>query len=76
MRDKRILTCIPYKMIWHNHILIHDEVVRCVYLLMMNNIGFKRNETIRSYSLQEACENKMQIQVGARVKNNALVNNT
>ncbi|KAF9745491.1 hypothetical protein NGRA_3549 [Nosema granulosis] len=46
----------------------HNEVVRCIHLLMCNKYGFRRTRKIRGHSVQEVIENEhAEIRVDTRI---------
>ncbi|KAF7681007.1 hypothetical protein TCON_2380 [Astathelohania contejeani] len=36
----------------------HNEVLRCIHLLLANKYGFKNSKKLRTHSVQEVMENK------------------
>ncbi|KAK1347684.1 hypothetical protein LUQ84_002947 [Hamiltosporidium tvaerminnensis] len=48
----------------------HNEVVRCLHLLLLNRYKFKSSKRIRSHSVQEILDNEYaEIRVDTRIKN-------
>ncbi|KAF9746153.1 hypothetical protein NGRA_3539, partial [Nosema granulosis] len=55
-------------MLGHDYMRRHNEVVRCLHLLMANKYGFTRNTKVRTHSVQEVMTNdNSEIRVDTRV---------
>ena len=53
----------------HEYTRRHNEIVRCLHLLLATRYGFKRSLRIRSHSVQEVMDNQnAEIRVDTRVK--------
>ncbi|TBU01899.1 hypothetical protein CWI36_1236p0010, partial [Hamiltosporidium magnivora] len=46
------------KMLGHDYTRRHNEVVRCLHLLLLNRYKFKSSKRIRSHSVQEILDNE------------------
>ncbi|KAF7683872.1 hypothetical protein TCON_0926 [Astathelohania contejeani] len=46
------------RMLGHDYTRRHNEVLRCIHLLLANKYGFKKSKKLRSYSIQEVIENE------------------
>ncbi|KAF7679732.1 hypothetical protein TCON_2473 [Astathelohania contejeani] len=58
----------------HDYTQRHNEVLRCIYLLLMNKYGFKKTKKLRSHSVQEIAENDLvEIRVDTKIRTNILV---
>ncbi|KAF7683037.1 hypothetical protein TCON_1753 [Astathelohania contejeani] len=52
----------------------HNEVLRCIRLLLINKYGFKNIKKLRSHSIQEIVENDLaKIRVDTRIRTDILV---
>ncbi|KAK1349735.1 hypothetical protein LUQ84_001383 [Hamiltosporidium tvaerminnensis] len=57
------------KMLGHDYTRRHNEVVRCLHLLLLNRYKFKSSKRIRSHSVQEILDNEYaEIRVDTRIK--------
>ncbi|TBU20184.1 hypothetical protein CWI38_0117p0010, partial [Hamiltosporidium tvaerminnensis] len=57
------------KMLGHDYTRRHNEVVRCLHLLLLNRYKFKSSKRIRSHSVQEILDNEYtEIRVDIRIK--------
>ncbi|TBU07250.1 hypothetical protein CWI39_0345p0010 [Hamiltosporidium magnivora] len=57
------------KILGHNYTRRHNEVVRCIHLLLLNKYKFKSSKRIRSHSVQEILYNEYaEIRVDTRIK--------
>ena len=57
------------KMLAHDYTRRHNEVVRCLHLLLCNRYGLKSSKKIRLHSVQEIVSNRdVEIRVDTRVK--------
>ncbi|TBU10176.1 hypothetical protein CWI38_1964p0010 [Hamiltosporidium tvaerminnensis] len=57
------------KMLGHDYTRRHNEVVRCIHLLLLNKYKFKSSKRIRSHSVQEILDNEYaEIRVDTRIK--------
>ncbi|KAF7674356.1 hypothetical protein TCON_2735 [Astathelohania contejeani] len=55
---------------------MHNEVLRCIDLLLANKYGFKKLKKLRSYSVQEIMENERdEIRVDTRIQTDILIKN-
>ena len=64
------------RMLAHDYTRRHNEVVRCLHLLLCNNYGIKTQKRIRSHSVQEIVANeRAEIRVDARIKTDIKVQN-
>lgn len=53
----------------HDYTRRHNDVVRCLHLLLATKYGFKRSPRIRNHSVQEAMDNsRAEIRVDTRIK--------
>lgn len=56
------------RMLGFNYMRIHNEVVRCLYLLLFTKCGFKKTNKIRTHSVQAVMSNdNAEIRVDTRV---------
>ncbi|KAF7683979.1 hypothetical protein TCON_0823 [Astathelohania contejeani] len=63
-------------MLGHDYTRRHNEVLRCVHLLLANKYGFKKPKKLRTHSVQEVMENqRAQIQVDTRIRTDILIKN-
>ena len=46
------------RMLGHDYTRIHNEVLRCLHLLLTNKYGFKKSKKVRGHSVQEVMENE------------------
>ncbi|TBU10378.1 reverse transcriptase [Hamiltosporidium tvaerminnensis] len=57
------------KMLGRDYTRRHNEVVRCIHLLLLNKYKFKSSKRIRSHSVQEILDNEYaEIRVDTRIK--------
>ncbi|TBU05269.1 hypothetical protein CWI36_0653p0010, partial [Hamiltosporidium magnivora] len=57
------------KMLGHDYTRRHNEVVRCLHLLLLNRYKFKFSKRIRSHSVQEILDNEYaEIRLDTRIK--------
>ncbi|KAK1348427.1 hypothetical protein LUQ84_002431 [Hamiltosporidium tvaerminnensis] len=64
------------KMLGHDYTRRHNEVVRCLHLLLLNRYKFKSSKRIRSHSVQEILDNKYaEIRVDIRIKTDFKIRN-
>ncbi|KAF7677251.1 hypothetical protein TCON_2662 [Astathelohania contejeani] len=62
------------RMLGHGYTRRHNEVLRCIHLLLANKYGFKKLKKLRFYSVQEVMENeRAEIRVDTRIKTYILV---
>ncbi|KAF7683356.1 hypothetical protein TCON_1432 [Astathelohania contejeani] len=64
------------QMLGHDYKRKHNEVLRCIHLLIANKYGFKKSKKLRSYSVQKVMENeRAEIRVDTKIKTNILIKN-
>ncbi|TBU12792.1 reverse transcriptase, partial [Hamiltosporidium tvaerminnensis] len=64
------------KMLGHDYTRRHNEVVRCLHLLLLNRYKFKSSKRIRSHSVQEILDNEYaEIRVDTRIKTAVKIRN-
>ncbi|TBU12288.1 hypothetical protein CWI38_0816p0020 [Hamiltosporidium tvaerminnensis] len=64
------------KMLGHEYTRRHNEVVRCLHLLLLNRYKFKSSKRIRSHSVQEILDNEYaKIRVYIRIKTDVKIRN-
>ncbi|TBU05749.1 hypothetical protein CWI36_0585p0020, partial [Hamiltosporidium magnivora] len=64
------------KMLGHDYTRWHNEVVRCLHLLLLNRYKFKSSKRIRSHSVQEILDNEYaEIRVDTRIKTDVEIRN-
>ncbi|TBU11402.1 hypothetical protein CWI38_1225p0010, partial [Hamiltosporidium tvaerminnensis] len=64
------------KMLGHDYTRRHNEVVRCLHLLLLNRYKFKSSKRIRSHSVQEILDNEYaEIRVDTRIKTDVKIRN-
>ncbi|KAK1350924.1 hypothetical protein LUQ84_000199 [Hamiltosporidium tvaerminnensis] len=64
------------KMLGHDYTRRHNEVVRCLHLLLLNRYKFKASKRIRSHSVQEILDNEYaEIRVDTRIKTDVKIRN-
>ncbi|TBU13029.1 hypothetical protein CWI38_0554p0010 [Hamiltosporidium tvaerminnensis] len=64
------------KMLGHDYIRRHNEVVRFLLLLLLNRYKFKSSKRIRSHSVQEILDNEYaEIRVDTRIKTDVKIRN-
>ncbi|KAF7684163.1 hypothetical protein TCON_0641 [Astathelohania contejeani] len=63
-------------MLGHDYTRRHNEVLRCIHLLLANKYGFKKSNKLRTHSVQEFMENeRAESRVDTRIRTNILVKN-
>ncbi|TBU13432.1 hypothetical protein CWI38_0432p0010 [Hamiltosporidium tvaerminnensis] len=64
------------KILGHDYTRRHNEVVRCLHLLLLNRYKFKSSKRIRSHSVQEILDNEYaEIRVDTRIKTDFKIRN-
>ncbi|TBU11584.1 hypothetical protein CWI38_1129p0030, partial [Hamiltosporidium tvaerminnensis] len=64
------------KMLGYDYTRRHNEVVRCLHLLLLNRYKFKSSKRIRSHSVQEILDNEYaEIRVDTRIKTDVKIRN-
>ncbi|TBU10202.1 hypothetical protein CWI38_1945p0030 [Hamiltosporidium tvaerminnensis] len=64
------------KMLGHGYTRRHNEVVRCLHLLLLNRYKFKSSKRIRSHSVQKILDNEYaEIRVNTRIKTDVKIRN-
>ncbi|KAF7684128.1 hypothetical protein TCON_0688 [Astathelohania contejeani] len=64
------------RMLGYNYTRRHNEVLRCIHLLLANKYGFKKSKKLRTHSVQEVMENeRAEIRVDTRIKTDILIKN-
>ncbi|TBU10606.1 hypothetical protein CWI38_1652p0010 [Hamiltosporidium tvaerminnensis] len=64
------------KMLGHDYARRHNEVVRCLHLLLLNRYKFQSSKRIRSHSVQEILDNEYaEIRVDTRIKTDVKIRN-
>ncbi|TBU15418.1 putative Dcp1-like decapping protein, partial [Hamiltosporidium tvaerminnensis] len=72
--DHLVIRCD--KMLGDDYTRRHNEVVRCLHLLLINRYKFKSSKRIRSHSVQEILDNEYaEIRVDTRIKNDVKIRN-
>ncbi|KAF7674361.1 hypothetical protein TCON_2732 [Astathelohania contejeani] len=62
------------RILGHDYTRRHNEVLKCIHLLLMNKYGFKKTKKLRSHSVQEIAENDLaEIRVDTRIRTDILV---
>ncbi|TBU08779.1 hypothetical protein CWI39_0142p0010 [Hamiltosporidium magnivora] len=63
-------------MLGHDYTRRHNEVVRCLHLLLLNRYKFKSSKRIKSHSVQEILDNEyVEIRVDTRIKTDVNIRN-
>ncbi|KAF7683225.1 hypothetical protein TCON_1555, partial [Astathelohania contejeani] len=63
-------------MLGHDYTRRHNEVIRCIHLLLANKYGFKKTKKLRTHSVQEVMENeRAEILVNTRIRTDILIKN-
>ncbi|KAK1350385.1 hypothetical protein LUQ84_000623 [Hamiltosporidium tvaerminnensis] len=63
-------------MLGHDYTRRHNEVVRCLHLLLLNRYKFKSSKRIRSHSVQEILDYEYaEIRVDTRIKTDVKIRN-
>ncbi|KAF7684774.1 hypothetical protein TCON_0018 [Astathelohania contejeani] len=63
-------------MLGHDYTYRHNEVLRCIHLLLANKYGFKKTKKLRSHLVQEVMENeKAEIRIDTRIRTDILMKN-
>ncbi|KAF7678800.1 hypothetical protein TCON_2561 [Astathelohania contejeani] len=63
-------------MLGHDYTRRHNEVLRCIHLLLANKYGFKKLKKLRTHSVQEVMENeRAEILVDTRIRTDILIKN-
>ncbi|TBU20320.1 hypothetical protein CWI38_0090p0060 [Hamiltosporidium tvaerminnensis] len=63
-------------MLGHDYTRRHNEVARCLHLLLLNRYKFKSSKRIRSHSVQEILDNEYaEIRVDTRIKTDVKIRN-
>ncbi|TBU11092.1 hypothetical protein CWI38_1390p0010, partial [Hamiltosporidium tvaerminnensis] len=64
------------KMLGYDYTRRHNEMVRCLHLLLLNRYKFKSSKRIRSHSVQEILDNEFaEIRVDTRIKTDVKIRN-
>ncbi|KAF7676595.1 hypothetical protein TCON_2689 [Astathelohania contejeani] len=64
------------RMLGHDYTRRHNEVLRCIHLLLANKYGFKKTKRIRFHLVQEVMENeRAEIRVDIRIRTDILIKN-
>ncbi|KAF7684789.1 hypothetical protein TCON_0002 [Astathelohania contejeani] len=70
-----LATCCD-RMLGHDYTRRHDEVLRCIHLLLANKYGFKKSKKLRTHSVQEVMENeRAEIWVDTKIRTDILIKN-
>ncbi|KAF7684095.1 hypothetical protein TCON_0701 [Astathelohania contejeani] len=65
------------RMLGHDYTRRHNEVLRCIHLLLANKYGFKKSKKLRTHSVQEVMENeRAEIRVDTRIRTDILIKNS
>ena len=57
------------RMLGHDYVRRHNEVVRCIHLLLCNKYGIRRSKKLRTHSVQEVVANEnAEIRVDTHIK--------
>ena len=60
------------KMLYHDYTFRHNEVVRCLHLMICNRFGMKNVKRLRTHSVQEIMSNSnVEIRVDTRIRTDA-----
>ncbi|KAF7684304.1 hypothetical protein TCON_0511 [Astathelohania contejeani] len=63
-------------MLGHDYTRRHNEVLRCIYLLLANKYALKKSKKLRTHSVQEVMENESaEIRVDTRIRTDILIKN-
>ncbi|KAF7684402.1 hypothetical protein TCON_0401 [Astathelohania contejeani] len=63
-------------MFGHDYTRRHNEVLRCIHLLLANKYGFKKSKKLQTHSVQEVMENeRAKIRVDTRIRTDILIKN-
>ena len=64
------------RMLYHDYTRRHNEIVKCLHLLLCNKYGLKSSKKLRGHSVQEIVSNEyVEIRVDTRVKTDIKVQN-
>ncbi len=64
------------RILYHGYIRRHNEVVRCIHLLLCNRYGLKSSNNIKTHSIQETIANAgVEIKVDTRIGTDVLIQN-
>ena len=64
------------RLLGHDYMRRHNEVVKCIHLLLCNKYGFKSAKKIRTHSVQEIIENEnAEIRVDTRIQTDIKIQN-
>ncbi|KAF7674346.1 hypothetical protein TCON_2739 [Astathelohania contejeani] len=64
------------RMLGNDYMRMHNEVLRCIHLLLTNKYGFKKSKKLRTHSVQEVMENeRAEIRVDTRIRTDILIKN-
>lgn len=64
------------RMLGHDYMRRHNEVVKCLHLLLCNKFGFKNAKKLRTHSVQEIIENEnAEIRVDTRITTDIKIQN-
>ncbi|KAF7683677.1 hypothetical protein TCON_1113 [Astathelohania contejeani] len=63
-------------MLGHDYTRRHNEVLRCIHLLLANKYGFKKSKKLRIHSVQDVMKNeRAEIRVDTRIRTDILIKN-
>ncbi|KAF7682991.1 hypothetical protein TCON_1791 [Astathelohania contejeani] len=63
-------------MLGHDYTRRHNEVLRCIHLLLANKYGFKKSKKLQIHLVQEVMENeRAEIRVDTRIRTDILIKN-
>ncbi|KAF7684301.1 hypothetical protein TCON_0516 [Astathelohania contejeani] len=64
------------RMLGHDYTRRHNEVLRCIHLLLANKYGFKKSKKLRTHLVQEVMEDeRAEIRVDTRIRTDILIKN-
>ena len=64
------------RMLGHDYVRRHNEVVRCIHLLLCNKYGIRRSKKLRTHSVQEVVANEnAEIRVDTHIKTDVIIQN-
>ncbi|KAF7683742.1 hypothetical protein TCON_1063 [Astathelohania contejeani] len=64
------------RMLGHDYTRKHNEVLRCIHLLLANKYGFKKSKKLQTHSVQEVIENERdELWVDASIRTDILIKN-
>ncbi|KAF7683985.1 hypothetical protein TCON_0813 [Astathelohania contejeani] len=61
-------------MLGHDYTRRHNELLRCIHLLLVNKYGLKKSKKLRSHSVQEVIKNE-RTEIRSMIRTHILVKN-